>query len=145
MEVNHEGINLHNHLHCCFLPLLVYIYSLQILIVNIIDFLHNVWPFGLFKIFFRKTYILLWFVLLLKGFEIRWMIKHCKKSTMSTIKIPRDPKSQQRQQLKSGGSLWILIVDVVDFYIIFDHSSYLKYWFKYSKLYVIFQISLVIK
>jgi hypothetical protein len=35
------------------------IYSLQILIVDVVDFLRNVWPFVLFKIFLEKLYILL--------------------------------------------------------------------------------------
>jgi hypothetical protein len=40
-------------------------YSIRILIIDVINFLHNVWPFVLFKIFLENLYILL-----LKKFEI---------------------------------------------------------------------------
>jgi hypothetical protein len=45
-------------------------YFLRILIVDAIDFLCNVWSFILFKIFLENSYILLWFILLLKKFKI---------------------------------------------------------------------------
>jgi hypothetical protein len=49
-------------------------YSLRILIIDTVNFLHNIWPFVLFKIFLEKSYILLWFILLLKELKIYHII-----------------------------------------------------------------------
>jgi hypothetical protein len=44
-------------------------YSIRILVIDLVNFLYSIWAFILFKIFLEKSYILLWFILLLKKFK----------------------------------------------------------------------------
>jgi hypothetical protein len=51
-------------------------YSIRILIIDLVNFLYSIWSFILFKIFLEKSYILLWFILLLKNWNITYNFKY---------------------------------------------------------------------